>query len=67
MDAARTQLVGRLLRILLPALALWVASEMADLRGLDPEAPRFVLDVPSEHDVSPGDAGRSAEAGDGPG
>jgi hypothetical protein len=37
MDAARTQLVGRQLWILLPALALWVASEMADLRSLDPE------------------------------
>jgi hypothetical protein len=54
MDAARTQ-----------AIALWVASEMVELRGPDPEVPRFVLDVPS--DVGPGDAGRSAEAGDGPG
>lgn len=49
MDDARADLVGRLLRILVPALALWVAIEALDLRGPDPEVPRHVLEAPSEH------------------
>ena len=53
MDDARAVLLGRLLRILVLALALWVASEALDLRGPDPEVPRHVLDVPSEHDIGP--------------
>lgn len=53
MHTARTQLVGRLLRILLLALSLWVAIEALDLRGPDPEAPRYVLDVASEHELAP--------------
>ncbi len=53
MDDARAQLVGRLLRILLLALALWVAIEAVDLQGPDPEVPRHVLEVPSEHELGP--------------
>ena len=54
MDAARVQRVGRLLRILVLGFALWVAAiAMLDLRGPDPEVPRHVLDVPSEHDLGP--------------
>ncbi len=49
----RAQLVERLLRILLLALALWLAIEALDFRGPDPEVPRHVLDVPSEHDRGP--------------
>jgi hypothetical protein len=40
MDDARAYLVGRLLRILVLAVALWVAIEALDLRGPDPEVPR---------------------------
>ena len=46
MDDARAQLVGRLLRILVLAFALWVAIEALDLRG--PEVPRHVVDNPTE-------------------
>ena len=46
-------LVGRLLRILILALALWVAIEMLDFRGPDPEVPRHVVDAPSEHELGP--------------
>ncbi len=53
MEAARAILVGRLLRILVLAFALWLASEALDLRGPDPEAPRYVLDPPSEHELEP--------------
>ncbi len=51
MDEARAHLVGRLLRIL--ALGLWLALEALDFRDPDPEVPRHVLDVPSEHDRGP--------------
>lgn len=50
---ARAQLVGQLLRILVLAFALWVAIEMLDLRGPDPDVLRHVLEVPSEHDPGP--------------
>ena len=50
---ARAQRVGRLLRILVLGFALWAAIEMLDVRGPDPEVPRHVLDVPSEHDLGP--------------
>ncbi len=51
---ARAQLVGQLLHILVLGFTLWVAAiAMLDLRGPDPEVPRHVLDVPSEHDLGP--------------
>jgi hypothetical protein len=53
MDDARAYLVGRLLRILVLALALWVAIEALDLRGPDPEVPRHVLEAPSEDALGP--------------
>jgi len=53
MDEARAHLVGRLLGILVLAFALWLAIEALDFRGPDPEVPRHVLDVPSEHDRGP--------------
>jgi hypothetical protein len=55
MDDTRAQLVGRLLRILVLAFALWVAIEALDLRGPDPDVPRHVLNEPAEHELgSPG-------------
>ena len=54
MDDARAQLVGRLLRILVLAFALWVAIEALDLRGPDPEVPRHVVDNPTELAPDPG-------------
>ncbi len=53
MDDARAYLVGRLLRILVLAFALWVAIEALDLRGPDPEVPRHVVDNPTEHAPGP--------------
>ncbi len=53
MGDARVVLVGWLLRILVLAFALWVASEAPDLRGPDPEVPRYVLDAPAEHKLEP--------------
>jgi len=50
---SRAQLVGHLLRILVLAFALWVAIEMLDLRGPDPDVPRHVLNEPAEHDLGP--------------
>ena len=50
MDA---QLIGKLLRLLVLAVALWVAIEALDLQGPDPEVPRHVLEVPSEHELGP--------------
>lgn len=49
MDAGREQLVGALIL----ALFLFGALEMLDLRGPDPEVPRYVIDVPSEHGLGP--------------
>jgi hypothetical protein len=49
MDASWVQLVG----ILVLALALFGALEMLDLRGPDPEVPRYVVDAPSEHELGP--------------
>ena len=46
-------MVRRLLRILVLAFALWLASEALDFRGPDPEVPRYVLDAPSEHELEP--------------
>ncbi len=54
MDDARAYLVGRLLRILVLALALWVAIEALDLRGPDPEVLRHVLEAPSEQRAGAG-------------
>ena len=52
MAAARAQMVGRLLRILVLGFALWVAAiEILDLRGPDPEVPRHVLNEPAEHEL----------------
>jgi hypothetical protein len=51
MDVARALLVWRFLRVALLVLALWLATEMLALRGPDPEVPRHVLDVPSDHDL----------------
>ena len=53
MDDARVYLVGRLLRILVLAFALWVALEALDLLGPDPEVPRHVVDNPTEHAPGP--------------
>ncbi len=53
MGDARAVLVGRLLRVLVLAFALWLASEALDFRGPDPEVPRYVLDAPSEHELEP--------------
>ena len=50
---ARAHLVGQLLRILVLGFALWVAIEMLDLRGPDPDVPRHVLDGPAEHELGP--------------
>jgi len=50
MDA---HLVGRLLRILLVGLGLFVAIDALDFRGPDPEVPRYILDSPSEHQIGP--------------
>jgi hypothetical protein len=47
MDAGREQLVGALIL----ALFLFGALEMLDLRGPDPEVPRYVIDAPSEHEL----------------
>lgn len=49
----RAKLVGQLLRILVLAFALWVAIEMLDLRGPDPDVPRHVLNEPVEHELGP--------------
>lgn len=49
MDAGRVQGVW----ILVLALALFGALEMLDLRGPDPEVPRYVVDAPSEHEFGP--------------
>jgi len=46
-------LVGRLLRILVMALALWALIEVLDLGGPDPQVPRHILNVPSEHEPRP--------------
>ena len=46
-------LFGLLLRILVLALALSVAIAALDLRDPDPDAPRRVLNEPSERDPSP--------------
>ena len=51
MDDARAYLVGRLLRIVVLAFALWVAIEMLDFQGPEPEVPRHVLEAPSEHEL----------------
>jgi len=51
LDVARALLVWRFLRVVLLVLALWLATEMLALRGPDPEVPRHVLDVPSDHDL----------------
>jgi hypothetical protein len=48
MDDARARLVGRLLRILILTVGLWVAIEALDLQGPDPEVPRHVLNGPVE-------------------
>jgi len=53
MDDARAYLVGRLLRILVLAFALWVAIEALDLRGPDPEVPRHAVDNSTEHAPGP--------------
>ena len=53
MDGARALLAWRFLRVVLLVLALWLAIEMLALQGPDPEVPRQVLDVPSEHDLGP--------------
>jgi hypothetical protein len=53
MGDVRVVLVGMLLRILVLAFALWLVSEALDFRGPDPEVPRHVLDVPSEHELGP--------------
>ncbi len=50
MDA---QLIGKLLRLLVLAVALWVAIDALDLQGPDPEVPRHVLEVPSEDELGP--------------
>jgi hypothetical protein len=53
MDEARALLVWRFLRVLLLALALWLAIEALEVRGPDPEVPRHVLEGPSEQDLGP--------------
>ena len=53
MDDARAYLVGRLLRILVLAFALWAAIETLDFRGPDPEVPRHVFNEPAEHELGP--------------
>jgi len=53
MDDARAYLVGRLLRILVLAFALWVVIEALDLRGPDPDVHRYMLEGPSEHELGP--------------
>jgi hypothetical protein len=50
---ADAQLIGKLLRLLVLAVALWVAIEALDLRGPDPEVPRHVLEVRSERELGP--------------
>jgi hypothetical protein len=50
---ADAQLIGKLLRLLVLAVALWVAIEALDLRGPDPEVPRHVLNEPAEHELGP--------------
>ncbi len=50
---ARAQLVGQLLHILVLGFALWVAIEMFELRGPDPDVPRQVLDEPAKHELGP--------------
>jgi hypothetical protein len=50
---ADAQLIGKLLRLLVLAVALWVAIEALDLQGPDPEVPRHVLEVSSEHELGP--------------
>ncbi len=49
MDAGRMQLVW----ILVLVLTLFGAVEMLDLRGPDPEVPRYVVGAPSEHELGP--------------
>jgi hypothetical protein len=51
--SGRVNLFGLLLRILVLALALSVAIAALDLRDPDPDAPRRVLNEPSERDPSP--------------
>ncbi len=46
-------LVGRLLPILVVALALWALIAVLDLGGPDPQVPRHILDVPSKHEPRP--------------
>ena len=53
MDGGRADLLGRVLRVLLPAVALWMAPEALDLSVPDPTVPRHVLDVSSEHELGP--------------
>jgi hypothetical protein len=53
MDGARALLAWPFLHVALLVLALWLAIEMLALQGPDPEVPRHVLDVPSEHDLGP--------------
>jgi hypothetical protein len=53
MDEARALRVGRLLRILVLVFGLWLAIEAPGFRDPDPEVPRHVLAVPSEHDRGP--------------
>jgi hypothetical protein len=48
----RAQLVLRL-RVLVLAFALWVAIEMLDLRGPDPDVPRHVLRDERLHSETP--------------
>ncbi len=50
---ADAQLIGKLLRLLVLAVALWVAIDALDLQGPDPEVPRHVLEVPSEDELGP--------------
>ncbi len=50
---ADAQLIGKLLRLLVLAVALWMAIEALDLRGPDPEVPRHVLNEPAEHELGP--------------
>ena len=50
---ADAQLIGKLLRLLVLAVALWVAIEALDLRGPDPKVPRHVLNEPAEQELGP--------------
>jgi hypothetical protein len=50
---ADAHLIGKLFRLLVLAVALWVAIEALDLGGPDPEVPRHVLNEPAEHELGP--------------